>query len=622
MKERITQKMGQPYPLGVTSIDGGVNIAVSLIGKKQCGIVLYQSGNEVLRIGFEQEFRVGNLYTICLEGIDIVQYEYTFFSDEKIVDDPYAKQVIGKETWGIPLEKGKSCRFRIPENDFSWGNDRPLHTPYHEMVLYQLHVRGFTSHPSSQVEGKGTFRGIWEKIPYFKKLGITAIECMPVYEFEEVITNKSYQEPDREVLPFLNADKKEWEYRINYWGFAKAFYFSPKTSFSYSGDSNREFKELVKKLHENGLEIILQMFFTKETRPGFVLEVLKYWVQEYHVDGFHLLGTVLPMELIETEPMLGRTKVMSEQISGESENYDFKPRDVEKNLAVYRDDFLYDARRFLKSDGDMLNAMARHVRNNPQRAAVINYITNYQGFTLMDLVSYDKKHNEKNGEDNRDGNDYNYSWNCGVEGKTRKKNICQLRLKQIKNAFAILLLSQGTPMIVSGDEFGNSAEGNNNPYCQDNAITWLNWKQTSMGLEIYEFVRRLIEIRREHPILHCPDELKIMDYLSCGYPDISYHGEQAWYPQFQNYNRHFAVMFCGKYARINKVKEDDFFYVVFNAHWVEHDFGLPKLPAGKKWHLFLNTADQGDFSREDLVPLAIQSKVSVMPRTTILLIGK
>jgi len=234
----------------------------------------------------------------------------------------------------------------------------------------------------------------------------------------------------------------------------------------------------------------------------------------------------------------------------------------------------------------------------------------------MDLVSYDVKHNEANGENNRDGNNYNYSWNCGVEGPTRKKTILDLRKKQIKNALALLLLSQGVPKILSGDEIGNTQYGNNNPYCQDNEISCIDWSGEKKNKDILDYTKMLIQLRKEHNILHHKKELKIMDYYSCGYPDLSYHGKQAWYPEFENYNRQIGIMYCGKYAVNKNGKEDDFIYVAYNMHWIEHEFALPNLPKNKKWHAVMDTSAKVTELKN------IQKSIKVNGRSVIILIGK
>ena len=258
-------------------------------------------------------------------------------------------------------------------------------------------------------------------------------------------------------------------------------------------------------------------------------------------------------------------------------------------------------RRFLKGDEDTLHQALRRMRCNPVQNGVINYITSYEGFSLADLVSYDRKHNEANGEDNQDGNPYNASWNCGVEGPTRKRTILQLRKRQMKNALALLLFSQGTPMLTAGDEFGQSREGNNNPYCQDNEISWLNWKLTEKNKDFLDYTKELIALRKAHPVFHQSRELTLMDYAACGYPDLSYHGKDAWRLMADRLNREAGLMYCGRYAPKDRAQEDDFFYIAMNMHWEPQRLALPDLPAGMRWEKVLDT--QGDVVETQADPL-------------------
>ena len=247
----------------------------------------------------------------------------------------------------------------------------------------------------------------------------------------------------------------------------------------------------------------------------------------------------------------------------------------------------------------MLDSVLYHMRHIPDQAGAIHYISNYYGFTLADLVSYDRKHNEHNGEENRDGNDYNCSWNCGEEGAARRKRTRQLRLRQMKNAMCLLLFSQSTPLLFMGDEFGNSQKGNNNPYCQDNAITWLDWEQGKKNKEILDFWKKLVAFRREHPILHPAKELRLMDYLACGYPDLSYHGQNAWQPRTDGCFRHIGIMFCGKYAQREEKSDDTFLYLAMNMDWVGQELALPKLPKGMEWTKAFSTEETEDTKEEE-----------------------
>lgn len=616
------QVMGKPYPLGISDTTDGMNIALNISCRRECGIVISYKNKNSIKIPFSEKCKIGNLYMILLKGLHLEEFTYQIYADDKLVGDPYAKQLNDHKRWGVYQKGQTQVSYKYSGAEFDWEDDSYPQIPYCDSIFYGLHVRGFTKHTSSKVNAKGTFAGVIEKIPYLKSLGITAAVCMPFYEFDEIIVNKEFQEVKDDIKPFLDKDKETWQYKVNYWGFTDAHYFAPKAAYSYSADAVSECKQMVRELHKNGIECIMRIYFDVKVPHAFIYEVLKYWVTEFHIDGFQLLGINLPMEFLSKDALLGRTKIMCESIPVESIYPENEKISHYKNLAFMNDEFLIAARRFLKSDEDMLYTMAMQIRKNPADVAAVNYITNYQGFTLMDLVSYDRKHNEANGEENRDGTEYNFSWNCGVEGRTKKKNIVKLRMSQIKNALAMVLLSQSVPMIQAGDEFGFSSGGNNNPYCQDNAVTWLNWNLIKMNEEILSFTKRLIQLRKMHPILHKEEAFRIMDYISCGYPDLSYHGEEAWRQQFENYNRHMSILYCGKYAKLDRKKEDDFIYMAYNMHWEEHELALPKLPPEMKWYCALSTQETEPADLSKLVPLDSQEILVVEPRTIKMIIGK
>lgn len=612
MRHKITVLKGRPYPVGLTATgENEVNLAAVLHGKEECGVILYpRNGGGQIRLPFRKENKIGNIYCMKLSGIRADEYEYNFYVGSEIVTDPYARCISGNEKWGRRVDP--TLRGSDPAEYFDWENDAPLMTPLNDSILYLLHVRGFTRHSSSGVEHKGTFAGIAEKIPYLKSLGVTAVELMPAYEFLELERARARKLSMAEAVNhYMEKEQSDGEIpRINYWGYKKGYYFAPKASYCSGANPADEFKSLVKSLHENGLELIMQFYFPREIKRGFILEVLKYWVFEYHIDGIHLLGEQIPTELIATDPLLTNTKLFyydfpCDEIyaSGEAPDY--------KNLAFYQEDFMYDMRRFLKGDEDMLGKVLWQLKKNPRQAGVVNYITNYDGFSLADLVSYDRKHNEANGEDNQDGNSYNASWNCGAEGKTRRTGILKLRRKQMRNAMLLLLSAQGTPMIVSGDEFGQSRGGNNNAYCQDNAVSWLNWRLAEQNRDFLEFVKAAVALRKEHPVWHRPDELTMMDFIASGYPDLSYHSAEAWRLSADRISREAGVMYCGSYAKIDRTREDDFFYIAYNMHWEEKELALPDLPAGMHWEKVMDTAE--GIAGSDGVRL--EKKISVKGRT-------
>ena len=481
--ENIKVYRGNPLLMGVTVIGDEVNFAITAKYGSNCQVVLYEKGKdeEVARIPFENAQVIGNVYAMSVSGLDYSKYYYNFSVDGEIVTDEYAKALSGKKNWGKACDNLKGI---IINDDYDWQQDAPLNIPFDETILYRMHVRGFTKHATSKVKHKGTYLGIVEKIPYLKELGINMIELMPAYEFNEIKKE--------------NATSMKGQFAIespvlNYWGYTDGYAFAPKASFAWTntpGGEVEEFKYLVRELHKNGIEISMEFFFPQGTNPKLILDCLHYWVMEYHIDGIHANCEEAVMRMVETDNLLCTTKIFTYSFSN---NTDFYGRKSEiRNIANFNDDFMVCARRFIKGDEDMLNTMAYKITANPPGVAVVNYVANHNTFTLYDTVSYDRKYNEANGENNRDGAVYNYSWNCGAEGDTRKRKIMDLRKRQIKNALCLVFLSQGVPMLYAGDEMCNSQKGNNNPYCLDNEISWTNWNTNAMAKEILEFTKNII----------------------------------------------------------------------------------------------------------------------------------
>lgn len=618
--------IGRPYPLGVTIERNHIYFSVVMKKGKDCGVILYdRKTKELSRLPFDERSKFGSIFSMGIENLDIERYEYNFYDGEYIFTDPYAKVVYGHEKWG---KYGDHIRGGFLRSDYDWEGDEPLKYPYENSILYCLNVRAFTKHRSSEITHKGTYRGIIEKIPHLKELGITAVELMPSYEFDETESRSlppvkvSMEETVKnKFVPPQEGEKKEKKY--NCWGYIEGFYFAPKAAFSSGDDAVSEFKDMVKELHRNGIEVIMQFYFPDAVKQGVMLDALRYWVLEYHIDGIHLKGERLPARGVASEPLFTETKLFYdhfpyEEIYGEEEVPEFR------NLASYNDDYMYTARRFLKGDDNMLGYFLELQRKNPARHGVINYVTNYYGFTLSDMVSYEKKHNEENGEGGRDGNDHNFTWNCGTEGVTRKKGILKLRERQMKNVLVMLFTSQGTPLIYSGDEFGNTRYGNNNPYCQDNDIGFVKWNSAGPWQSIFSCMKGLIALKKAHPVLRNKQELKVLDYIGCGYPDVSYHGEEAWRPELSGYSRYAGIMYCGCYGKLDKKEDDNFFYIAYNMHWLPHDFALPKLPKGMEWQLLADTGrDGGDmFLQEPFVEEGEQPGVTVKPRTVHIYISK
>lgn len=611
----------QAYPLGVRFVPEGMRIAAvceRMRGEDdalEAGIILYDKKHrDGVRIPFPKESRVGSIHAMLLKGYQDKTCSYLFYRGGRIWQDPCCKRIENPHRYGVPGKRMPRCM--VQASDYDWEDDRTLELPYEDMILYALHVRGFTKHKSSGVKHRGTYAGIVEKLPYLEELGITSALLMPCYEFDEIMERiapyaamtmeqaaASYrQTPEQTGADAATqekdggADAKDDTYRVNFWGYQKGFYYIPKSGYACSQDAVTEYKDMVKALHRSGIEVLMQFYFPPEISPMEMLEILKYWVLEYHIDGFHVLGADLPIALFAKEPLLAETKLLTiEQYCPEASDSIAYTR----RLGWLSDGFLYDMRRALKGDDNLINQLIFHVRNNRADTGIVNYIAKWDGMRLRDLVSYDRKHNEGNGEDNLDGTDYNCSWNCGVEGKSRRKNIAQLRMKQMMNAMSLVFLSQGTPLLYSGDEFGNTQEGNNNPYCQDNAITWIKWNQMESGRELLEYTKQLIALRRAHPILHGQEPLKGMDYLSCGYPDISFHGREAWRPDTGPASRSIGIMYCGYYGEMDGHQDDTFFYIGINLHWQGRYLGLPQLPKDKEWVMYASTQPQAASDRID-----------------------
>ena len=584
-----TNKYQMLYPLGVNLTADGAEILVQSDAEK-LDLLLFEAGaaEPKERIAFDAEDKIGDVWTMSLEDHDLTNMEYGFEADGEWMADPYAKALAGRKVWGA-FEEDEKVRGRIPFAGFSWDDDKHPETPYSESIIYRIHVRGLTKHESSFVKNKGTFAGVIQMIPYFKDLGVTAVEMMPVTDFNEVMMD---------VIPAAvpgGKPEKKPNGKLNYWGYGPSYLYAPKASYGTGAmPVELEFKIMVKELHRSGLECILEMYFTGDENPGEVLQVLRYWVEEYHVDGFKLAGNV-PLELVAADPFLKRTKLFA----GSWKNVLAKKKEKKtaadvsmkaKHLAEYNENFMMDMRRILKGDQGMVETLQYWTSNNPTDHGIINYMANTNGFTMMDLVSYNQKHNEANGENGHDGTDRNESWNCGTEGQTTNMRVLTLRKQQICNAFMLLLLSQGTPLIMAGDEFGNSQEGNNNAYCQDNEIGWLNWHQLEGNLELFQIVKDLIAFRKAHKVFHKDLPAKNSDHRSLGCPDVSYHGQSAWKVDNDEFRKQLGIMYWGAYEKKEDGTPDDTFYVAYNMHWGTHYLGLPRLPKGYFWKPLYDTS--------------------------------
>lgn len=564
----MKKEKGYPLPMGASAEGDWVNFSTAAPADSACELLLYKKGQTLPEqsLPMEEDYVAGNIRHIAVLLEDAENYEYNYRIGDVITPDPYGKNFTGREVWNQERDvQGHEVRTRIVNGDFDWEGDVPLRLPYQDVIAYSLHVRGFTNHTSSKVRHKGTFMGIMEKLPYIQELGINQIQCMPVYDFEE---NLKY---------------------VNYWGYGNGYFFAPKAAYAATDDAVSELKLLVKTLHKAGIELVLEMPFDADTVETMMIDCLRYYVMEYHIDGFIVNPVRLSIEALQRDPVLAQTKIVKKQ-----------------------DTFQNTMRRFLKGDEGMVSEVMWWLKHQSEEDRIFNYIAGHNGFTLHDVFSYDGKHNEANGENNQDGPEFNYSWNCGAEGPSRKKAVNELRKKQIHNAFFVLLLSQGTPCILAGDEFANTQKGNNNVYCQDNATAWLDWSKLAKEEELLGFVRSLIAFRKKHKLLHPDKEMRGIDYTSCGVPDISYHGKNAWQAPSEIASRQLGVYISGQ-------EEQEALFIAYNMHWLPHTFALPTLPKGKKWY---ETASTGEGILAEPKMLKTSREVELDERTIKVFVGK
>ena len=609
---------------GATATTRGVSFTIHSFGATACYLLLFrpQEKEPYVTLKYPEAYHIGNTYSMFVFGLKIEEFEYAFqldgpydekkgllFKKENVLLDPYARAVTGQRNWGERPEGGADFIYhaRVVENNFDWGDIRPTEHPFEDLVIYEMHVRGFTKDASSGVTpgAEGTYEGLRQKIPYLKDLGVNAVELMPAYEFME----RSTVEPGKAMIR-----QKHHKDKVNYWGYLPGFYFAPKSAYCATKKPHKEFCDMVRAFHEAGIECIMEMYFPADTAPMKALYALWFWKKYYHVDGFHLLGDGVPGELIERDPFLYGVKKMFSDISGQPEK--------ENMLAEYNRGFMQDMRRLLKSDEGMVAGAQFHIKRNTGNFGTINYMASQDGFTLYDTVTYNYRHNEANGEDNHDGSDYNYSWNCGVEGASRKQAIRRLREQQLRNAFLMLLLSQGTPMIYGGDEFGNSQNGNNNAWCQDNSVGWTDWKCMKKQEKLFSFVKKAIAFRKDHPILHMPNELRSVDYMAKGFPDVSFHGERAWFLNMENTSRLIGIMYCGAYAQKPDGTDDDFLYIGYNFHWEKRNIALPNLPDGMTWKKIADTSDQEEKNWFQEGKETYKKTIDINPRTIVVLVAR
>ena len=598
----------KPYPLGVRR--EGKDILVSMVsGVEDCGIILYSNKEKladeekVLRIAFPTECRIGHVYSMKIEEVPTHYNEYQLYHGEKIFVDTlgtcYKKYPYG-------TVRGKTNMIGMfADAAFDWGKERKPALKFSDSVFYGLHVRGFTMGADSNFRHKGTFAGVQEKLEYLLDLGITSIILMPAYEFIE----------NEQSIKGKGASNQS---TLNYWGYKSGYYYAPKASYASSKNPCVEFKQLVKSCHEKGMELFMQFYFSEEMSDAEAVRVLEFWVMEYHVDGFQIMTEKKHVLAAEKSPILADTKLIFREFADvrESGRHVSGAKDFLKRLCIYNDEAMQDYRRFLKGDDFMTDAFLYHFSKNDKAKAYMNSIADYHGFRLADIVSYNEKHNDANAEDNADGTDENFSWNCGVEGPTEHSRILMLRKQQMKNALSFVCLSQGTPYLFMGDEMGCTQQGNNNPYNQDNEISWMDWTCLQQNSEIYQYTKDLLSYRKANAILHGDEPLDGRDYSGLGFPNISFHAREAYRVVYEENGKAVGVMLCGNAdVRAGEKTEPTckVIYIACNMQWIGRRLAMPKLKGDATWQVVMKTCVEEPFLIQQ------SSFLEVPPRSVVVL---
>ncbi len=688
-------RYGHPLPFGVSLVPGGINFSIYSAHATDCTLVLFERGETepFAEIPFPPEFRIGHVWAMIVYEIDETQIEYGYrfggpydpqtghrYDRSHILLDPFARAISGREVWMQPANHGVyPLRARVCDEDFDWGHDRPLRVPATDLVIYEMHVRGFTRHETSGVKHPGTFAAIAEKIPYLKSIGVNCLELMPIFEFDECENTRT--------------NPTTGETLCNYWGYSTVGFGAPKAGYAASsatGGQADEFKQLVKDLHAAGIQVVLDVVFNHTAEGGeggptlsfrgidnrtfymllpdgsyanytgcgntvncnhpvvrnFIRNSLAYWAAEFHVDGFRFdLASVMARDsdgtpladppLIEElahAPILASCHLIAEAWDAgglyQVGHFPDYGRWMEWN-GKYRD----ASRRFLKGDPGVVGEMVQRILGSPdlyaaagrKPTASVNFITCHDGFTLHDLWSYNEKHNLENGEANRDGSDWNASWNCGAEGETDDPEINALRVRMQKNSLALLFLSQGVPMFTMGDECGRTQRGNNNAYCHDEPWNWFDWSLTKADRGVLRFAREMAKFRAAQPALRREEFLTGKDSVGSGYPDISWHGVKAWKPDWGFDSHSIAFLLCGRHSKAAGGPAH-FLYAVFNMYHEPLTFELPVLPKRKRWFRAIDTAAEEPadiYPKEGTEPLlSNQTKLTVTERSVVVLIGR
>lgn len=663
----------------VRSHGSGVVFSAVFPKGMDCGLqLIHTSDGETLYIPFTDEFRVGRVCSVMIKPFDSREWMYRYKSGEHWIPDPHA-YAIGRTVICEGRERKEvtacSCAPLGARNLFADGPEKPLPpADWSRQIIYGLHIRGFSAARESLDKGmRGTFTGAAAGIPYLKGLGVTAVEIMPVYTpLPDRKENRSFRTMGEALGAYPvgpNGDPlRDLKSRPNYWGFGAGLYCALRSEYG----TQEEFAAMIHAFHEAGMRVILQMYFEKGIPVQEQIEILRFYIDRYGVDGFRLKGFTASEGSLATDPSLADTALFShsfpfEDLEKEAEDASqiyytdldsilpapseisdggaeeamnggsgingagrgagtaLPYRPVKKQvpqqplhdfsgLITCGNDFQTLLRRFVKSDDYVMKDFLKLFLSSPQDHGVLRYVTSYEGFTLADLVSYNDRHNEANGEYGLDGIAENYSWNCGEEGDTENEEVLALRRKQVRNFLTLLLLSQGTPMLWQGDECGNSQGGNNNAYCQDNEISWVDWTSSPEKKKLSDFTAKLIAFRKDHPVFSGNKPFHYIDYLGIGHPDVSLHGAEAWNPDLGPFSHSIGIAFCENYVSGASRRFPAFTYLAINTYWKELSLALPKLPPHYIWQVCMDTADESGFLDRMITP-PDQHCVETAPRS-------
>ncbi len=628
--------------MGASVLSCGVNFTVETKEGTGVELLLFHRKENVpyAIIPFPKEYKIGCVYSMIVFGLDVEEFEYAYrvdgpydpskgllFDKRNILLDPYARAVTGQSQWGVKDVPGHFYKARVVKHNFDWGKDTNPLLPTEDVIIYELHVRGFTKDPSSGVKAPGTFEGIKEKIPYLKELGVTAVELMPIFEFDEM----------------QDARTVDGHHLLDYWGYNPISFFSPNTSYASQIEYNREgleLKNLVKTLNQNGIEVYLDVVFNhtaegNENGPTFsfkgfdnriyyilmpggyyynfsgcgntlncnhpmvqkmIRDCLRYWTVEFHIDGFRFdLASILGrgqngaplssppiLEDLAGDPILSDVKLIAEAWDAGG-LYQVGSFPAWKRWAEWNGRYRDDMRDYLKGDFTKAGTAALRMSGSPDlyppavrgTSASVNFLNCHDGFTLYDMYAYNEKHNEENGWNSTDGANDNRSWNCGVEGETDDPKVNALRKMLCMNAMTALMMSRGMPMFYAGDEFLNSQGGNNNAYCQDNEISWLNWADLEKNHEHFEYTKFMIRFRKAHKVISRSGHPSV-----AGFPDLMVirPGQTT---------KVMGIVYAGRDAYDSS---DDIVGCAFNVFWEPQMLWMPSLPDGMRWYMTADTS--------------------------------